>query len=93
MTTHIRGRTVICRAIVKDENGNLYNPQTSMKITITDPHGVAVVDKVDMTEVSTGIYTYDFQTTKDHIVGTYTCLYVAVNADRVSNDISTFELI
>lgn len=93
MTTHIRGRTVICRAVVKDEYGYLYDPQTSMEVTITDPHGTVVVDAQDMVRESTGRYSYDFQTTTEHIAGTYTCLYTATNSERVSNDKNTFELV
>lgn len=42
----------------------LYNPATSVKVTLTDPLGAVQLNDVAMSNVSTGVYKYDsYQTT------------------------------
>jgi len=82
------GETVICSCTVKN-GSTLTDPDTSMKITITDPDGTAAVDSKDMTKDSTGTYHYDYTVTKS---GIYTVLYVAVNGTKTSKTKEHFRI-
>ncbi len=54
--------TVICSIRIKHLNGELYNPTVSMLISILDHNDACAVEDVEMTNDSTGVYHYDWQT-------------------------------
>lgn len=54
----IAGASPKIRSYVRDENGALVDPSTSIKITVTDPVGTVKVDAQAMTKFATGIYDY-----------------------------------
>jgi len=84
------GETVICSITVKDSDGNLSDPATSMNIQIQGPGGVAV-SSTAMTKDSTGTYHYDFNTSGQG-AGDYTITYTATDGTRVSIQTDTFHL-
>jgi uncharacterized protein YfaS (alpha-2-macroglobulin family) len=55
------------------------DPDTSIKITITNPSGTAEITSQDMTKDETGVYYYIWQSNTDDPVGTYTVKVVAVD--------------
>ncbi len=71
-----RGETVPNSIDVKNAGGVLYDPDTSILITITAPSGVDVVTGQAMTKDSTGIYHYNWLSPSDAETGTYTRKYV-----------------
>jgi len=86
------GETIICTATVKDASGNLHDPVTSMKITITDVQNGIEVNDVAMTPDSTGIYYYDWHTAITNFPGAYTILYKATDGTRITIQRDTLEL-
>ena len=80
----VAGGTVICKAIVRDEDGVLVDPATSMKIGITDKNNTVVVAPVAMSKDSTGIYHYDWATTSATKTGMYKTTYTAVDGTRTT---------
>jgi hypothetical protein len=81
--------TVICSCTVKS-GSVLTDPATSMKITITDPSGVAAVSDTAMTKDSTGAYHYNY--TPATLAGIYTVTYVATNGTKVSKAKDHFQV-
>jgi len=86
------GETVICRVEVRNAAGALYDPATSMKITITDNKNGTEVDGVAMTPDSTGLYHYDWQTSAVTAGGVYYMIYKATNGTRISITKDSVEL-
>ena len=82
------GDTAVCSITVKS-GVNLTDPTTSMKITITDPDGTAIVNDVAMTKDSTGTYHYDYLPVK---LGIYTVTYTATDTTRVSKHKDQFRV-
>ena len=87
------GETVICSVTVRDADGVLADPSTSMKITITDSQKSVKVNDQAMTNDSKGEYHYDFDTSSLSLAGIYTIFYKATDGSRVSIEEDTVELI
>jgi uncharacterized protein YfaS (alpha-2-macroglobulin family) len=87
------GETIICKATVKDGDGNLSDPATSMTITITDNHNGIEVNGQDMVKDSVGQYHYDWNTDEDALSGVYRISYKAVDNTRVSIALDSVEII
>ena len=85
------GETVICSVEVKDDNGVLKDPATSMTITITDKNGAVKVNAVNMGKDSTGKYHYDCQTA-GYIDGEYEVKYIATDGTRITIETESFTL-
>lgn len=82
MQTSAPGTGVYIQIHIKDANQTteqLFNPDTSITITIYNPSGVAVVTDGAMTNESLGTYGYNYQTTTGSPVGLYTAKFKAVN--------------
>lgn len=87
------GETVICSVTVRDADGVLADPSTSMKITITDSKNGIKVNNQDMINDSKGEYHYDFDTSSLSLTGIYTVTYKATDGSRISIEEDTVELI
>jgi len=68
-TEFLQATTVRVRARIKDDDGDLVDPSTSVTIDIWDSAGTQQVTAVAMTKVSTGIYEYYYQTTTSSAEG------------------------
>ena len=91
MAFHV-GETVICSIEVRDADGNLADPSTSMKITITDNrNGIEVVDEA-MIKDDTGKYHYDWNTLSTNPVGIYFIIYTATDGTRIAIEKDRVEL-
>ena len=77
------GETIICAVEVKGDTGDYKDPQTSMKITITDKYYVVKVNNAAMTKDATGKYHYDFQTA-GYIDGKYEVAYKATDGTCIT---------
>ena len=77
------GETIICSCEVKGATGAYKDPQTSMKITITDRNYAVKVDAVDMTKDAVGKYHYDFQAV-DCVNGKYEVVCKATDGTRIT---------
>ncbi len=89
-TTYQRTETAVLEVTIKDADGTLTNPDTSIKITVTDPDGTAVVDAQDGANVSTGIYTYAYNIAADATRGRYSVVWTFVNGGRTSIEKDVF---
>ena len=85
------GETVICSCEVKNDEGTLIDPATSMTITIYNPVYTKVINTVAMTKDSTGKYHYDFQSS-GNMAGKYSIEYWATDGTRISIEDETFNL-
>jgi len=88
----IRGETIICSVEIKDSDGTLVDPETSMKITIADSTNGAEVDNQAMSKDSTGKYHYDWTSTSANLMGVYKIKYIATNGTRISIQKDIIEL-
>jgi len=86
------GETIICSIEVKDDDGVLKDPATSMNIVITDPQNGEVVASTAMTKDSTGKYHYDYATVSATLHGAYTAKYTATDGTRITIEKDTFSL-
>lgn len=85
------GSTVVASVEIKKDDGTLYNPTTSTKITITAPdEKTKVVDGAIMTNNSTGKFSYDHLLPTNAAKGVYVAEYVATDGSRVSIQRTTF---
>jgi len=87
------GETVVCSITVKDSDGTLTDPATSMNISAEQisPYS-AVLSSTSMTKDSTGTYHYDLQTST-FAIGNYKVIYTATNSSRITKHTDTFNLI
>ena len=70
MVVYSRGETYIQKITIRDENNNLYDPD-SVTWTVTNPKGTAVVDDSAMTKVSTGVYKASYNIPSNAPYGEY----------------------
>jgi len=88
----IQNATVWVRAYIYDSDGNLANPTTSTKLTLTDPDGTKQVDGEAMTPNDTGIYSYYYNTDSDSAVGWWSGEVWATDGTKKSVGSFSFEL-
>lgn len=69
ITEFIAKATVRVIAYVYDDDGNLVDPTTSIKVSIWDPDDVNQVDGAAMTKSATGVYEYYYKTTSSTTKG------------------------
>ncbi len=89
MKKFITGETVIVKCTCR-RGGALYDPSTSVLIYIYNSAGTAVVDGVSTTNESTGVYTYDYQSTT---TGKYRFLFKVTDGTKISKKSSSFEVV
>ena len=92
MAQFSRGETIICSCEVKNSNGIYTDPQTSMKITITDFQNSDEVDDANMIWTSVGKYHYDWNTSVNNLKGIYTVLFKATDGTRITIKKETIDL-
>ena len=77
------GSNILFDVTTKDrtiEPPALFNPATSVKITLIDPAGTVVIDDVAMSNVSTGLYRYQYQTTGASMLGSWLVWFKATDS-------------
>ena len=90
-----RAEAIICEIEVRDEDGVLVDPATTMTVTITDPDGTVVVGSPSpqaMSQDSTGVYHYDYTPGPSTVLGWYLVHYVATDGARVTIEDDGFTL-
>ena len=92
MINFIIRETVITELTVKNNAGNLYDPSTSVKITITDILGTVIIDGENMTKASVGKYQHDFDS-DDYVEGTYLVVCEMLDGSRLKIERGTFNLV
>ena len=85
------GETVVCQIELRDLDGDLDSPGTSMTATIVSQQGETVASAQAMTEDSTGVYYYDFDSSS-MTPGVYKVTYIATDGTRVSKGRDYFTL-
>ncbi len=95
MKIYTYGNAIEIGVTVKTTADVLVDPQNGVKITITNPLGVAVVTNQSMSNTSVGVYYYDLQTTTAFALGVYTCTITVDGAswDAVYISNRLFELV
>jgi len=88
----IQNATVWVRAYIYDSDGNLADPTTSTKLTLTDPDGTKQVDDAAMTPDETGVYSYYYNTDSDSAVGWWSGEVWATDGTKKSTDSFSFKL-
>ncbi len=88
-----RGNCIRLKVTIKDADGALHDPSTSVKVTLTNA-GVEYLTAQDMTKASTGVYYYDWQTDETDAVGVYNMKVVSVDSSKtvVTEDNCAFDL-
>jgi uncharacterized protein YfaS (alpha-2-macroglobulin family) len=73
----------------------LYDPVTSVTMTLTNPSGTVVLNNVAMTKLSTGIYFYRYQTSTSDPLGRWTVKFVGNDgaATHRSHNLEAFTLV
>lgn len=86
------GETISCYIEVKDDDGILTDPKTSMKISIYDPAYDIVVNEQDMIKDETGKYHYDYNSPSNASRGKYTIKCTSVEGSRITIEKDFFVL-
>lgn len=88
------GETVICSIEIKDKDGTLRDPATSVTIAIEriQPNFENVLPETDMVRDCVGRYHYDFQTSGEE-EGKYRVIYKVVDGTRITITKDDFELV
>ena len=84
VTEFLQGTTVRVRAYIEDDDEELVDPTTSVKVDIWDSDGTKQVDNQDMTKVSTGIYEYYYNTSTSSATGNWRGVVWAVDSSYTS---------
>lgn len=76
-----QGQTVVILATIANVGlqSSLLDPVYVPLISIFDPDDVTLINAQPMTQLSTGVYLYNFETTQAHDLGIYTATVTAVN--------------
>lgn len=86
------GETVICSIDVRDGDGVLKDPATSMNIEINVPKfKTNVIASTAMAHDSTGKYHYDYDSS-NALAGDYEAKYTATDGARITIDKDRFSL-
>jgi len=93
ITRYKRGNCIRLNVTIKDADGALYDPVTSVKVTLTSD-GTDYLSAQDMTKISTGVYYYDWQTDGDDATGIYNMKITSVDSSKtvVTENNCAFEL-
>lgn len=83
LTVFQRTETIVCSLNIQD-GGVDADPDTSIKITLTDPDGTVVVNGIAMDKDNTGDYHHDYTPEVSAELGVYEVKYVAIDGDRTS---------
>ena len=86
MKRYKRGTSIRLEATIKNADGDLVDPNTSVKVTVIDSAVTTAVNAQTMTKVSTGIYYYDWQTTGREALLIYKQIVTAVDGSYTSID-------
>ncbi len=84
VTEFLQGTTVRVRAFIYDDDGDLVDPTTSVKLDLWDSAGTKQVDNQAMTKDSTGIYEYYYNTTTSSAEGSWRGVIWAVDGSYTS---------
>ena len=85
--------------VTKTDTGELYEPATTMQISVYDPTGTEIVSNDNMTEITPVTidtisynYVYYYATTGSSNMGTYRIRYTATNGSYVTIQDDSFVL-
>ena len=92
MSIYHIGETIICSVECKDSAGAYADPATSMKITIYNKLGTALVDNQSMTKDAVGKYHYDYLPGVNVQPTVCTVVYTATDGGRITKEKAQFEL-
>lgn len=93
MKTYQRPETVICEAVITNPTtGAKTDPDTSIKVEITNPAGTVVQTAIAMTKDAVGEYHYDYAPGVSAVLGVYVFRVTAVHGGRTSIHDDVFEL-
>lgn len=79
-----RQETIVLRIDVYDANGDLADADTTPTVTVTGPAGTAVVSAQNMTNLSTGVYTYAYTPGASADLGWYVARFTVTDDSRVT---------
>lgn len=73
----------------------LYDPATSVTMTLRNPSGTIILNNVAMTKLSTGIYYYRYQTLTSSPLGRWTVNFIGNDgsATHRSHNLEAFQLV
>jgi len=91
MTKYRRGEKIECKTTIVDEDGNAQTPST-LALVIYDNVGVANTTKAigDLTQESTGVYTYVFTIPSDAAYGDWSYVFTPTTATAKIEDAKYF---
>ena len=93
ITRYKRGNCIRLNVTIKDVDGALYDPVTSVKVTLSSD-GTDCLSAQAMTKLSKGIYYYDWQTDSEDVLGIYNMKVTSVDSSKtvVTENNCAFEL-
>ena len=90
METHIIGGTVVLKTTIK-KSGVLYDPVTSVKVSVYLKGTTPLVDDVAVTKETTGVYPYNLQTA-GYSAGKYRYRFTAADGIKITKKDDAFKL-
>ena len=79
-----QGETVPHAVTVQNTSGMKFDPDTSIRISITDSTGTAVITDVDMIKDAVGEYHYDYNLPANAVLGTWKVQDTIVHSGRTT---------
>ena len=79
-----QGETVSHSVTVKNASGQKFDPDTSIRISVTDSAGTAVITDVDMIKDAVGEYHYDYDLPANAVLGVWRVTETVVHSGRTT---------
>lgn len=84
-----RGTAIRLQNTIRDADGALYDPSTSISVELFDSDGNTVLSSTAMTKDSTGSYYYDWQSEVSNPLGYYQQVCTSVDGTKTSVDVDS----
>ncbi len=86
-----KGETIVANAVIRNTNGDLFNPGNGVTVEIREESGEIVQTAIPAQLISTGTYSIDIQTT-ELSAGEYIIIFKATDGTRIAIDWDRFRI-
>jgi len=86
-----KGETIVANTVIRDTNGNLFNPGNGVTVEVRKESGEIVQSATAAQLISTGTYSIDIQTT-EFGAGEYIIIFKAIDGTRIAIDWDRFRI-
>lgn len=84
-----RGTAIRLQNTIRDVDGALYDPSTSVSVELYDADGTEVLSSTAMSTDTTGVYYYDWQSAGGNPTGYYQMVCTSVDGTKTSIEVES----